>query len=61
LDRRKELIALPRYDGREGRSGKIWLRYLNSDPELDLELIMTQKPMLRVEVDARVCAQVKNM
>jgi hypothetical protein len=32
--------------------------------QLELELIqthMTQKPMLRVEVGARVCAQVKNM
>jgi hypothetical protein len=32
--------------------------------ELELELLqthMTQKPMLRVEVGARVCAQVKNM
>jgi hypothetical protein len=47
-----ELLNLQRFASRQLRS------------ELELELIqthMTQTPMLRVEVGARVCAQVKNM
>jgi hypothetical protein len=53
-------LALPSLHLRDRCTRLRWPQAL----ELELELIqthMTQKPMLRVEVGARVCAQVKNM